>query len=326
MTYNGLTRSGFIYGIAGIAAPFVLSRRIRAQTLPKLRIAASLDQGIIGALYGVQSGLFRKYGVDVEVIPMGSGAAIMAAMLGGSLELGRISTYNIIVAHSRGIPVSIQAPAALYRAATPNAALVVSKDAAIRTAADLNGKTVAVPALGDYYNISDMAWIDANGGDSRTVKFVELPERAAMAAISSGRVDATNVGQPLLNVALSSGQCKILGYALDVFGKEYVATTYSSGSAYAAQNADIMARFRKGLFEANAFANGHHAEMIPLISKYSGVAEKDVAAMSPTPVGSLANLRDAHMFQPMIDAAVKYKTIAKTFGYSELIDPNALIG
>jgi hypothetical protein len=66
--------------------------------------------------------------------------------------------------------------------------------------------------------------------------------------------------------------------------------------------------------------------MIPPISNYFGVAEKVVPATSATPVGGPAHLRNTHMFQPTIDAAVLIKAIAKTFGYAELIDPNALIG
>ena len=41
-------------------------------------------------------------------------------------------------------------------------------------------------------------------------------------------------------------------------------------------------------------------------------------------VGTLPMLRDPKMFQPMIDAALKYKTIPTGFRYTEMVDPAAL--
>ena len=60
------------------------------------------------------------------------------------------------------------------------AAAIVRKDSPIKTGRDLNGKTFAVPALMDLNQIAAMAWIDQTGGDSRTVKIVEIPASTAV--------------------------------------------------------------------------------------------------------------------------------------------------
>ena len=62
---------------------------------------------------------------------------------------------------------------------------------------------LSVPALGDLYQIAIGAWIDQRGGDSRTVRFLELPHRAAAEAIASGRVDCANIAEPILSDALA---------------------------------------------------------------------------------------------------------------------------
>jgi NitT/TauT family transport system substrate-binding protein len=245
-------------------------------------------------------------------------------VVGGSLENGKVAIFDIIRAHARGVPIIVEAPSEIYRADEPDAALVVAKDSPIRKAADLNGQTLSSPGLGDFFAVASMAWIDANGGDSRTVKFVELPGRATVAAVASGRVVAGNLAEPILNDAIEGGTCRILGYQMSVFGKQYVATAYITTTTYAAQNADTLARFRKGLSEAATYANAHRAEMIPIIAQTTNVDPKQIAAMPPSMAGTVAQLHDARMFQPIIDEAVKYKVIDKGFPYTQLIDPAAL--
>lgn len=322
MVTTARTRSAFLTSAAAaVAVPNV----ILSQTLPKIRVAGTLSQDIIGTLYGIQGGVFRKYGLDVEYTYMGSGASVLAALIGGSLEVGKVVVFNIVLAHAKGVPALIEVPSAIYRAAAPDAGIVVAKDSSIRAASDLNGKTVGVPALGDFFAVANMAWIDQNGGDSSTVKFVELPNRAAVAAIGSGRVAAATLDQPLLDDAIANGSCRLLGYSMSV-SRQYAATAYVCTPAYAGQNAEALARFRKALSEASVYANGHRAEMIPILAKTTGVDPKTIAAVSPSTLGIAAELRDPSLFQPLIDLAERYKAIPKGFPYTELIDPKALAG
>jgi NitT/TauT family transport system substrate-binding protein len=317
-------RSTFVMSMTTAAASGLAPRLARTQGLTRIRIAGSPDQDIIGALWGQQSGIFRKYGLDVETARMNSGAVVAAALLGGSLEIGKSSMFGLITGHVKGVPFLIEAPAALYRSAAPDTALVVAKDSPIKTGRDLDGKTLSVPALGDFFTIANSAWIDQNGGDSRTVKFIELPHRAAAEAIAAGRIAAASLAEPILDDALASGKCRILGRSLDAIGKRFIVTCYFCASDYATKNADVLARFRKAIFEANAYANAHQREMMPIIAAYSGVDEKVIASMPQTVVGSLADLRDPGMIQPLIDAAVKYRAIPARFPAKELIDPAAL--
>src|ERR1700733_14810954 len=83
------TRPAFIGATAGlIAAPAY----VRAQTLAKLRIAAGAEGDCVGALWGVQSGIFAKYGLDVDVTRLNSGSAVASAVAGGSMDIGKSST------------------------------------------------------------------------------------------------------------------------------------------------------------------------------------------------------------------------------------------
>lgn len=324
MTTHANRRLGRAAFLTAGAAFAVAPGRLRAQTTPvKIRIAGSPDQDIIGALWGAQSGIFARYGLDVDVQSANSGAVVAAAVVGGSIEIGKSSVLGLLTAHARGVPFLLEAAASIYNSKIPNTALIVAKDAALRTGRDFNGKTIAVPALGDLFTIVNSAWVDANGGDSRTVKFLELPGRAAAEAIAAGRVDGATLAEPILNDALATGKCRILGRSFDAIGATFIETAYYCTTDYASKNADAVARFRKALNEAVTYANAHRTEMIPVIARYSKVDEKTVAAMSPAPLAA-ANTIDPRLLQPMIDAALKYKAIPKPFPAKEIVDPSAL--
>ena len=94
--------------------------------------------------------------------------------------------------------------------------------------------------------------MDQRGGDSRTVKFLELPHRAAAESIAVGRVDAANLAEPILSDALHGGKVQVIGHAQDGIAKHFIVTSYFCAADYAAKNADVLARFRKGLFESAA--------------------------------------------------------------------------
>jgi NitT/TauT family transport system substrate-binding protein len=182
-----------------------------------------------------------------------------------------------------------------------------------------------VPSLGDLYQIAISGWIDQHGGDSRTVKFLELPHRAAAESIAAGRVDAANIANPILGDALQSGRFRVIGHGQDGIAKHFIVTAYFCTADFAVKNADVMTRFRRGLYEAATYANANVQQMVPLLAKYSGIEEKTIAAMSLSPVATNPKQLDPKMIQPIIDAAVKYKALAATFPAKDVIDPNALV-
>jgi ABC-type nitrate/sulfonate/bicarbonate transport system substrate-binding protein len=177
-------RRSFLAGPADVcfAAPSV----VRVQQLVHLTVGDPPSDPGITPVVGISTGIYRRYGIDLTIQVMATGAATSAAVAGGALQVGGSSLMGLIDAHVGGIPFQIVAPASVYVSDRAAEALVVRKDAPIRSAADLTGKTVASPALGDLLSTATMAWIDANGGNAKLVHQVELPPSATAAALESG--------------------------------------------------------------------------------------------------------------------------------------------
>jgi NitT/TauT family transport system substrate-binding protein len=304
-------------GAALTGAPAVAG----AQALQNIRVAAAPDEDVLGALWGAQSGIFRKYGLAVDVQRANSGSAVAAAVAGGSIDVGKSSPMSLLTAHARGLPFVFEAPASIYSSDAPYAALICAKDAPLRTGRDLNGKTIAVSSLGDLYTVVNSAWIDQNGGDAKTVKWLELPSAAVAEAIAGGRVDAATMSNPILVDALATGKTRILAYSFDAIGHRFVAALYFTTADYATKNADVMSRFRKGLYEAHAYVNAHRAETVDTVVKFTGYPAETVRKMQRVTMGLSL---DPKLIEPMLDAGVRYKVIPHTFDVKEMCDPAAL--
>jgi ABC-type nitrate/sulfonate/bicarbonate transport system substrate-binding protein len=312
---NTFSRKTFaVEAVACALAP----RALCAQPLTAVRIASAPDEDILGALWALDSGAFRKAGLDVTIQKANSGAAVAAAVLGGSIEIGKSSLVALITAHAKGLPLVVVAPAALYDAKDPTVALVVAKDSPAKSGADLNGKTLSVSSLNDQNAIAMEAWIDQHGGDAKTVKFIELPSAAAPDAVAAGRVDAATLGTPILSEALQSGKCRILGRSFDAIANRFVLAAYFCTAEYAAKHRDAVDRFRNVIFSAARYVNGHHAETVPTMAKFTRIDPSIIAAM---PREELAVNLDPQLMQPLIEAATHYKAIAASFDARTLFAP-----
>lgn len=110
------------------------SGALAEEPLSVVRIGATMGDDFTPVLYALRAGLFRKAGLDVQVTPLGSGAAIASAIAGGSIDIGKGSLVSLMTAHVHDVPLVIVAPGSLYsgKAGSPYAALVVSTDSPSR--------------------------------------------------------------------------------------------------------------------------------------------------------------------------------------------------
>jgi NitT/TauT family transport system substrate-binding protein len=180
----------------------------------------------------------------------------------------------------------------------------------------LNGKTLSASSLGDQNSIAMQAWIDQHGGDSKTVKFVELPSAAAPDALAAGRVDAATLGNPILTEALSSGKVKLFGRSFDAIAPHFIFAAYFCTTDYAAKNRDAILRFRRALYQSAAYADSHHSETVGVVAKFTGISPSVIASMTRTVAGTSL---DPKLIQPLIDIAARYKVIAAPFDARTMI-------
>jgi NitT/TauT family transport system substrate-binding protein len=310
----------FVAVCACAAAVLAADLRAGAQELTHVRLAAIPIDVSAEAYYGVEMGFFRKAGLDVEVTSMQSGAAVAPAVSSGAIDIGSSNFVSLAIAHERGFPFVFLAPSGIYSSKAPTLGLVVAKDSPIKTARDLNGKTIAVDSIKNISYITFAAWLDKNGGDISKVKFVELPFPQMVPSVASGRVDAASVSEPFLSQALA-GDLRMLAKDGDALGHDFVEGAFFSTAEYAKTHPDVVRKFAAAMAETARWANRNPDTAWKILEKFTK------APMSPGMVHTPFPERfESAYVQPLIDAAAKYGVLKATFPGSDMYAPGLAVG
>jgi NitT/TauT family transport system substrate-binding protein len=316
-----LQRGTFLKLAGATAAAPVLGplRSASAADLPLVHTLSVPTDGTKALLYARKVNLFAKHGLSVDVGSMGSGATIYAAVLGGAAQFGSGNLFSVFSAFARGVPLRIVAPATMYVSENSDTFLIVAKDGPIRSARDLNGKTIGVGSVRDSDDYATRGWMALNGGDGQSLHAVELPPAQQTAALDAGRVDASVVRPPFLTVAMASGKYRQLGKPFDSIGQRFLLSCWVSTADYIAKNPAIVGDFAAVLSEAGRYVNAHEAETVDLVAGFTG---QDPALIARGVRSTMAdNLTLADVQRPL-DFAVKNGLVERAFDVTGLLAPS----
>lgn len=286
---------------AGAAA--VLPRIVRAQTLPTLRVAYQPYQYSAQVLYAQDQGFFAKAGINVELQQIALGSALAAGVASNATDIGIATISTLAVAHSRGIPFVCIAPAAAFDArAKPVALFLVGNQTSIHSAKDMNGKTVGTPGLATMGEYGVRAWVDANGGDSSTLKFQELPFSQMPSAFQTGRIDAASIGEPFLTDARK--YARILATNTQAaLGPAYLVTAWFATAPWAQAHPDLVARFSNAIRDASAWGVKNPQKCIDIIAR---TFKQDPGTMSADTLARFPDHLTPAIVEPQITVTARY--------------------
>jgi NitT/TauT family transport system substrate-binding protein len=187
---------------------------------------AYCSQLLCGVPYEVarSASLYKKHGLDVELVYTRGGSAAMQALVGGAVDYAAtaldvaIQAYTNVHADIRRFAVTGQLP--LF-------ALVTAPRTAstIRAVKDLENKTVAVSALGNADHALALFLLKEAGGDASKVQFATMGVNL-LEALRQGQIDAGLVQEPALTLLTRAG-ARLLVNAMDLAdARKYLGGTY----------------------------------------------------------------------------------------------------
>jgi NitT/TauT family transport system substrate-binding protein len=286
-----------------------------AQTLEVVRIASPAVDVTGNLFYAMDLGYFKNAGLDVQLTQLSAGAPVVAAVIGGAVEMGSANFVAISAAHLGGAPLVLVAPSGANSVKSPIDAIVVAKDSPIKTAKDLNGKTMMTSALQNILQVQADAWIDKNGGDWKSIKWVEAPPPQEGAAVASGHVDAATITETFLSAAIGTGDVRLLANTGAEISPLVVEGGYFCTTDYAKSHAELIKKFSKAVLDAGKWANSHRDEAAAIMAKYAKSSGKSTGhAVYP----ETFKARD---LQPLIDASAKYGALKSSFNAADLVIP-----
>jgi len=308
----GLSRLCWITGLASGAA-LVPARGVRAQPAP-IRVGGLTTDTFAMGLYAREMGFFSRAGLNVEILPFTNGATQAAAAAGGALDIGIGEATELANGALRGLPFAIIAGGAMYLTNAPTTLLCVAKNSPIRTAKDLEGQTIAVPALVALTATAVRAWLAVNGADLAKVRFVEMPLPQMADAIARGIIGAAHIGEPQLTAG--SALVQPIAKPYDAIAPQFILSDWFTTRDWIARNPDAAKRVVSVAYETARWANANHDESLAILAR---LAKYDLDLVRSMRRAAYATALDPRLIQPVLDAGAKYKALERPFNANDLI-------
>jgi NitT/TauT family transport system substrate-binding protein len=308
-----LSRKAALAALGAAAVLPALGAPAHAQSQPAIRVAYIPFESSAQLFYAKELGLWEKAGLTVELQPNPFGAAIASAVASNAIDIGYATVMTLASAHAKHIPFGIIAPANAFDITQHPNGMLVAASANVKTGKDLNGKTIGSPGLNTLGEYGVRAWVDANGGDASTLRFVEIPFSEMAGALGTGRIDAAYVAEPFLADAKKAGHAVTIEF--DAIAKAFLVAGWFTTNDWAKAHPEAVKKFAASMRDASDWALKNPAKCPDILAKYLKV---DAATVALAPRAFFARTLVPSNIQPGIDLTAKYAKFP-TFPAQELI-------
>ncbi|GIH17765.1 hypothetical protein Raf01_59370 [Rugosimonospora africana] len=258
---------------------------------PTITVGVSGATGNTAPIFvGVDAGVFKKYGLNVEVKVL-TPTASSAAVSSGTVDIGGDGPNMVaaVLASKNGAKVIFtNGITAFYLATTPS----------ITDIEGLKGKTLATTTPGGGADTAARTAMTAHHlVPDKDVKVIYVSQNtAALASLQAGKVQAAVVSPPTTIQAENQFHLK----TIDI-GDYVLPSVYAVSGGFAAKHPDLVTKFIEGYMAATQLAKTDKAASEAAFKKYLGLKDqaqldgtweeyKDRWAASPFPSEDLKDL------------------------------------
>jgi ABC-type nitrate/sulfonate/bicarbonate transport system substrate-binding protein len=253
--------SPLVRAVCGLALS-AASLAAAAQTTVK--VAGLRTIALLPVQHALKAGYFKREGLDVEVITVGAGPAVISAVTSGSAQIGYTASVPVLFARSQNQPVRIF-DAFTYETSQPNGQwtwLVASKKSGIKSVHDLAGKTLAMNAMGNVCELQFREHMAKAGVSFDAAKKIVVPFPQMQAALQLGNADAACVVEPFRTNMKVSPEIQATTIASGILADQsqrYTLDVLFVREDWGQANLDTLRRFNRGLMSALADFNKDNA-------------------------------------------------------------------
>jgi len=217
-----------------------------------------------------QAGLFKKYGLDVQLVYISAGSVIIPAILSGQVDIANMSSAPALTAWARGAELATVG-------VTSNRLLhVVMTRGSIKKTEELRGKKIGSDRYG---SLSDLVLREAlrhyNLAPDRDVAVIQtggLPER--LGALKIGAVDGAIVAGDTAFEAEKLGFHKLID--LSQLPIQYPGSTIIVSKSFLSARRDIVKRFLRGWIEGIKTAKTDKEYTVNVMRKFLKTSDRSI--------------------------------------------------
>ena len=213
------------------------------------------------ALVGLAKGYFTKNlgkNVELKTTIFSSGTEETTAILAGQLDAAYVGPNPAINAWQKSNGTAIKI---ISGVASGGASLVVKKG--ITSAAQLTGKSLATPSVGNTQDVALRYWLKQHGlnttptgGGDVAIKPIK-PNSAAVLEFASGQIDGGWEPEPYATEMVLDGGTRLVNEASLWPGGKFVTTNLTVTQSFLKAHPSAVNGLLKGQIEANSYINAN---------------------------------------------------------------------
>ncbi len=222
-----------------------------------------------GAYVAQEEGLFKKHGLDMELIHIASSSRGIQAILAGEIGFSYMDGNNAIQANLKG------AGLALVAGATNRMVFSLMARPEFKKIADLRGKKIGITRAGSSTHTAALYALGQAGlkpGDYQVLPLLEVPN--IFTALAAGQIDAGVVSPPTNSRARKAGLNELMNIAKE--GPEYVSVAIGTTRAYIRANEGTVRRVVRAYAEGVHLFRTNRRVGIRVLGKYTRLKDQDI--------------------------------------------------
>jgi NitT/TauT family transport system substrate-binding protein len=222
-----------------------------------------------GMFMAQQEGLFKKNGLDVELIHIPSSSRAIQAILAGEVAISFMDGSNAVQANLKGANLR------LIAGATNRMVFSLMAKPDIKSISDLRGKKIGITRVGSSTHTSALYALGQAGlkaSDYQILPLMEVPN--ILTALVAGQIDAGVVSPPTNSRARKAGFKELANLAKE--GPEYVSVAVGTTRSYITANEDIIRRVVRSYAEGVQIFKTNKPAALKMIQNQLKVKDVDI--------------------------------------------------
>lgn len=236
----------------------------------KVRLNWGAISGVMSGVWVAQEeGLFKKHGLDLELIHIASTSRAIQSMLSGDIHYTTADALNSIQAVGAGADV------VMICEGINRFVFSIMARPELKRLADLKGKRIGITRIGSSTHTAVLFAVNKAGLAPSDVSMLQLGEVPnVLTTLLAGQIDAGALSPPTNSRAKKAGLFELLNLGTD--GPEYPSTVIASTRAYVKANPDNTRRMVRALGEGLHIFKTSKQLGIKAIQKYARLTDAEI--------------------------------------------------
>lgn len=204
--------------------------------------------------FAKSKGYFEEQGLEVTTTDLNGGAAIVPALQSDAIQIGQSNVLSVIQGAAEGLNTPCFTGALDIDDEGTPLPLIAGGSSGIASPDQLEGKTVAVNALGGFMELAANAYLDGEGVDYTRVKYIATPLPNMPAAVNGGQVAAAVTAEPFTTQIVNQGGTVVTGNVYDSVSGSPTFACFNATADWLDQNSGTATKFIAAMTEASRVA------------------------------------------------------------------------